>query len=137
MIDSAMALDLAGSPELEVHVADVRPETLERLAARTGARGVRANLGDPEVVRRVVGDFDLVLGALPSGIGFQTLRAVLEAGRDYVDISFMPERALDLDDLARERGVTAVVDCGVAPGVSNMMAGFGAARLDRGERMEI
>jgi lysine 6-dehydrogenase len=137
MIGSAMALDLAGSPELEVHVADVRPETLERVTARTGARGIRADLGDPEVVRRVAGDYDLVLGALPSAIGYETLRAVLEAGRDYVDISFMPENALDLDGLARERGVTAVVDCGVAPGVSNMMAGFGAARLDRCQRIEI
>src|SRR5205823_6097028 len=80
---------------------------------------------------------DLVLGALSSAIGLQTLRAVIEAGKDYCDISFMPEDAMQLDELARQRGVTAVVDCGVAPGMSNMMAGYGASRLEPCESIEI
>ena len=42
------------------------------------------------------------------------------------DISFMPEDAWDLDGLAREHGVTAVVDFGVAPGMSNVLAATGA-----------
>jgi saccharopine dehydrogenase-like NADP-dependent oxidoreductase len=62
---------------------------------------------------------------------------VLEAGRSCVDISFMPENALELDGLARERGACAVVDCGIAPGVSNLMAGFAVAQLERCERLEI
>jgi saccharopine dehydrogenase-like NADP-dependent oxidoreductase len=62
---------------------------------------------------------------------------VIRAGRSVVDISFMPENALELSGLARERGVTAVVDCGVAPGVSNLMAGYAASRLERCERLEI
>ena len=49
--------------------------------------------------------YDLVLGALPSVLGFQTLEAVIAAGKDYCDISFMPENALELDARARERGV--------------------------------
>ncbi len=137
LIGSAMARDLSASPGLEVEVADLRPEALARVAERARVRTVCADLRDPEVVRDLVADYDLVLGALPSVIGFQTLRAVLEARRDYVDISFMPENALLLDELARDHGVTAVVDCGVAPGVSNMMAGFGAAQMDRCERIEI
>jgi lysine 6-dehydrogenase len=54
-----------------------------------------------------------------------------------VDISFMPENAWDLDPLARERGVCAVVDCGVAPGVSNLLCGLAAANLSPCERLEI
>lgn len=137
MIGSAMAMDLSREPGWDVTVADVREETLARLVARYGVAGVRAELGDAAAVERLVVDYDLVIGALPSAIGFQTLAAVLRAGRDYVDISFMPENALELDALARERGVTAVVDCGVAPGVSNVMVGYAAARLDRCERVEI
>jgi saccharopine dehydrogenase-like NADP-dependent oxidoreductase len=49
----------------------------------------------------------------------------------------MPENALELDARARERGVCAVVDCGVAPGVSNMMAGFADSRLRPFESLEI
>jgi saccharopine dehydrogenase-like NADP-dependent oxidoreductase len=137
MIGSAMAADLAQEPGWDVTVADVRPEALRRLESVPGVRPLRADLADPAEVRRAASGFDLVLGALPSAIGLQTLRAVLEAGRDYVDISFMPEDALQLDALARERGVTAVVDCGVAPGVSNMMVGQAAAGLDRCGRVEI
>ena len=40
-----------------------------------------------------------------------------------VDISFFPEDALELDALAKEKNVTAIVDCGVAPGVSNLVLG--------------
>jgi saccharopine dehydrogenase-like NADP-dependent oxidoreductase len=136
MIGSAMAMDLVRDG-YDVTVADVREETLRKVAARWGVATVRADLADPRAVTRLVEGYEIVLGALPSVIGLQTLRAVIEAGRPYVDISFMPENALELHDLARERGVTAVVDCGVAPGVSNMMAGHAAAVLDSCERVEI
>jgi lysine 6-dehydrogenase len=137
MIGSAMAMDLARDGDADVTVADVRPAVLERIAARHKVQTACADLADAAAIRRLAAGYDLVIGALPSVLGYQTLRAVLEAGRDYVDISFMPEDALALDGLARERGVTAVVDCGVAPGVGNMMVGFAAAQLDACERVEI
>ncbi len=137
MIGSAMAMDLARSGECPVTVADVRAENLERVAARYGVATVQADLSKPDAVEALARQHDLVIGALPSVIGYQTLEAVIAAGRDCVDISFMPENALDLDARARAAGVTVVVDCGVAPGVSNMMAGFGAAQLAPCERLEI
>jgi saccharopine dehydrogenase-like NADP-dependent oxidoreductase len=137
MVGAAMARDLADDSGLRVDVADVRTDALDRVAERAPVGRVRADLGDPAAVRRLVVGYDLVVGALPSVIGLSTLRAVIEAGRDCVDISFMPENALELDALARERGTTAVVDCGVAPGLSNMMCGAAAARLLPCERLEI
>jgi len=137
MVGAAMAMDLAADARLRVDVADLRKESLERVAARAPVGTQTADLRNPDAVRRLVAGYDLVVGALPSAIGFQTLRAVTEAGRDLVDISFMPENALELDALARERGTTAVVDCGVAPGLSNMMVGRAASSLDPAERVEI
>jgi saccharopine dehydrogenase-like NADP-dependent oxidoreductase len=64
-------------------------------------------------------------------MGFETLRAVIEAGRNVVDIAFFPEDPLLLDDVAREQGVTAVVDCGVAPGLCNVTLGYLESQLDR------
>ena len=130
MIGSAVAKDLAERGGVRVTVADVREDSLARIASSTGAEVLRADLSNPAVVGEVVRPFDLVVGALPSVLGFRTLGAVVEAAKDYVDISFMPEDALELDDRARARGITAVVDCGVAPGVSNMMGGYAASRLD-------
>jgi lysine 6-dehydrogenase len=137
MVGQAIARDLADDGGLRVDVADVRAEALERVAGRAPVGTVRADLANPEAVRRLVAGYELVVGALPSVIGLRTLRAVLEAGRRCVDISFMPEDALELDAVARERGATAIVDCGVAPGLSNMMCGAAAARLDPVDEVEI
>jgi hypothetical protein len=104
MVGAAIARDLSDDAGLRVDVADVRSESLERVAERARVGKVRADLGNRDAVRRLVGGYDLVVGALPSVIGFETVRTVIEAGRDLVDISFMPENALELDGLARERG---------------------------------
>jgi saccharopine dehydrogenase-like NADP-dependent oxidoreductase len=137
MVEAAIARDLADDDDLRVEVADVHAEPLERLAVRAKVGTVRADLTSADAVRRLVGASDLVVAALPSVMGRETLRTVVQAGRDVVDISFMPENALELDRLARESGVTAVVDCGVAPGVSNMMVGFASAELETTDRVEI
>jgi lysine 6-dehydrogenase len=137
MVGSAMAADLAADPAFEVTVADVRADVLEQLAARLDVATVCADLSDPATVSRLAGEHDVVLGALASRLGLSALRAVIEAGKPYADISFMAEDATQLSSLARDRGVTAIVDCGVAPGMSNMTAGYAASRLDACERIEI
>jgi saccharopine dehydrogenase-like NADP-dependent oxidoreductase len=137
MIGATMAHDLVAPDGPQVTVADRRPEALARVAAKSGVQTRQADLGDPAAVRALAGEYDMVLGALSSVIGLQTLRAVIEAGKPYVDISFMSEDARQLDGLAKERGVVAVVDCGVAPGVSNLLSGLAAAQLHPLERLEI
>ncbi|HRP61852.1 MAG TPA: saccharopine dehydrogenase C-terminal domain-containing protein [Phycisphaerales bacterium] len=138
MVGSVMATDLAASG-IRTTLADRSPAALKKAAERLGAgvSTLEADLSDARAVMKLVEPFDIVLGALPSAIGFQTLRTVIEAGKPYCDISFMPENALELDALAKARGVTAVVDCGVAPGMSNMAAGYAHAQLDRCESIVI
>lgn len=139
MVGSVMAADLAADAQYNVTIADRSADALANAAKRAGGRITtkQADLSDAATVKKLAAGHDIVLGALASGIGFQSLRAVIEAGRNYCDISFMPENALELDALAKQHGVTAVVDCGVAPGMSNLMAGYGYANLDRCERIEI
>jgi saccharopine dehydrogenase-like NADP-dependent oxidoreductase len=138
-----MAADVAADESFEVTVADRDPRALEAALRRVpeprrpAVRPVEADLGDAAALAGLVADHDIVLGALASRLGFAALRTVIEAGRPYCDISFMSEDAWTLDELARQRGVTAVVDCGVAPGLSNMLAGAAATRLDPCERIEI
>ena len=142
MVGSVMATDLAGDPGFGVTLADSRPDALERARARASAAGrsidtLRVDLADTAALKDAIEPHDIVLGALASVIGFQTLRTVIEAGKPYCDISFMPEDAIDLDGLAKEHGVTAVVDCGVAPGMSNMLAARSVADLDKADSIEI
>ena len=138
LIGSFIAADMAGDGA-DVTVADVSDDALGHAATRSGGKVEtrRADLSRPDVIRKLVEPFDLVIGALPSCHGFASLRAVIEAGRPIVDISFMPQDALALDALARERGVTAIVDCGVAPGLSNLLAARAVSQLDECDRVEI
>jgi saccharopine dehydrogenase-like NADP-dependent oxidoreductase len=137
MVGAAMAADLASDDEAEVTVADVREDVLGPLAERYGVAIRQADLSDGGTVTRMAADHDVVLGALSSRLGIPTLRAVIEAGRNYVDISFMAEDARTLGPQAVEAGVTAVVDCGVAPGLSNMLCGWAARTLQPCERLAI
>jgi lysine 6-dehydrogenase len=137
MVGAAIARDLAADPDCEVHLADVSADALARARSQASIVTTLADLADPARVSNLARGFDLVLGALPSAIGLAAMRAVLEAGRDHVDISFMPEDARVLETLARERGVTAVFDCGVAPGLSHMLCGRAAALLAPCESLAI
>jgi lysine 6-dehydrogenase len=131
-VGSAMARDLAG--EFEVVVADTSAENLGRLAGTPSLRTERADAADAGALRELLGDADLVVGAVPGPMGFATLRSVLEAGRDVVDISFFEEDAFELDALARANGCIAIVDCGVAPGCSNLILGRHASEMDTVDR---
>jgi len=136
LVGRVIARDLASEKDLQVTVADASPATRERLASE-GLGTLALDLTDDAAVRQAVAGADVVVGAAPGHMGFRLLRLVIEAGKPYADIAFMPEDFLELDGLARERGVTAVVDCGVAPGLSNLLCGRAAHELDDVERMLI
>jgi lysine 6-dehydrogenase len=129
MVGSVIARDLAADAAHEVTLADVRADALERLCADAPITGRVADCADPDAIRAMAPEYDLIVGALPGRYGYAALRAVIESGRNYCDITFMPEDAWELDGLAKEHGVTCVVDMGVAPGMSNLLAGTAACRL--------
>jgi lysine 6-dehydrogenase len=137
MIGSAIARDLAADPACEVHVADVQGDRLAILRSEANVKTTEATLTEPGVVRRVVAGADVVVGALPSLLGYAALTQVIEAGCHHVDVSFMTEDPSTLDSAARAKGVTVLYDCGVAPGLTHMLAGCAAARLAPCERLEI
>lgn len=137
LVGGPMAVDLASDPRFEVTVADVREPALARLAGQASLKTVVRDLSDPAAVKDLVRPYDLVLSAVPGSLGFATLAAIIDAGKNAVDIAFFPEDAFLLDGTAKERGVTAVVDCGVAPGMSNILAGYVSHLLDETRRVLI
>jgi saccharopine dehydrogenase-like NADP-dependent oxidoreductase len=130
---NVIARDLAEDPSTEVSVVDINREVLDKLTHDFGLHGICADLSNSNTIKDIVKDFDLVIGALPWSIGYEALEAVIEAGKNIVDISFFGEDALGLDELAKENGVTAVIDCGIAPGSSNIILGYIDSILDKTE----
>ena len=122
MVGRIMALDLA--KKHDVTSVDLSKETLKRFKEGSGVKTQQADLSDSEAVKKLIADFDIVLCAVPGFMGFKTLKTIIETGKNVIDISFFPENALELNDLAKRNGVTAIVDCGVAPGMSNLLLGY-------------
>jgi len=118
-----MAIDLCKDPSCQVVSVDVNLESLERLAREHPIQTRVEDLSTPEGVTRAVEGADLVIGSVPYSIGYAMLEGVIRAGKNIVDISYFLEDPFGLDDLAKEKGVTAVVDCGVAPGMANIILG--------------
>jgi lysine 6-dehydrogenase len=121
LVGRAIALDLAR--DHEVTSADLNEEALDAVRSR-GIRTSKTDLSDATQIRKVVEGADLVVGAVPGFMGFNTVRNVIEAGKNMVDISFFPEDPFDLDELAVKNNVTVVTDCGVAPGMGNIILGY-------------
>ncbi|MFN3803934.1 MAG: saccharopine dehydrogenase family protein [Pyrobaculum sp.] len=76
-----------------------------------------------------LGGFDLAINALPGSIGFKASERALRAGLDTIDVSFYPEDPLALQEVAASSGARYVPDAGVAPGLSNILAGRIVAEL--------
>ena len=138
MVGSAIIADLAQDKNLEVLAIDRDQAALDRVRQRAPllSRAVQADLGQVGDVPTLVKDADLVVSAVPGHLGTRTLEAVIRAGKNVVDISFSPEDPFLLDDLACTLGVTAVVDCGVAPGLCNIIAGYVSGQLEVTDRYE-
>ncbi len=126
LVGKSIAEDLA--PEFDTTAADLETKSFDSLG-KSGIKTIQADLSDQSKIKSLISGFDLVIGALPGHLGYKTLEAVIMAGKNVVDISFMPEDFLSLNELAVAKGVTAIADCGVAPGMSNIILGYHYKRM--------
>lgn len=128
MVGSAIAIDLTSQ-----HVVTLTDMSIQRLyQVHTKCPLLKIHQLDVTNISELqdlIKSFDLVVCAVPGFLGYQTLKNIIEVGKNVVDISFFPENALDLDLLAKSKGVTAIVDCGVAPGMDNIILGYYNDRL--------
>jgi lysine 6-dehydrogenase len=136
MVGRVIARDLAQDDDVQVHSFDRSTESLAQVA-RHGIVAAELDVTDREALRRAIAGSAVVVNAVPGFLGYRTLESIIDAAIPVVDIAFMPEDFFGLNDLARERGVPAVVDFGVAPGMSNVLVGRAAALLEEVIRCEI
>ncbi|MBV6460593.1 MAG: Lysine 6-dehydrogenase [Flavobacteriales bacterium] len=121
LIGRTIAIDL--HKRFDVTCADIHFPSLNELSEKHNIKTTQSNFSDKETLKKLITPYELVVCAVPGFMGFETLKTIIEAGKNVVDISFFPENALELDALAKKNNVTAIVDCGVAPGLCNILAG--------------
>jgi saccharopine dehydrogenase-like NADP-dependent oxidoreductase len=123
MVGSAMAIDMA--KKHEVTLTDVNPDVLNKVKQKCSDLSIlQLDATNKKELQNTIVKHELVINAVPGFLGFETLKSIIEAGMNVVDIAFFPENSLELDKLAKEYNVTAFVDTGVAPGMDNVILGY-------------
>lgn len=122
LVGKAIAIDLAKS--FDVTSVDIYTSNLEKLQKYKHIKTLVADLSEKEELLDAIKDCDLVIGALPGFMGYEAVKNTIMAGKNIVDISSFREDPFELDSLAKENNVTAVVDAGAAPGMGNIILGY-------------
>jgi len=134
-VGSAAAQDLAkNESSLEVTIADkdsTKAEAVANKIKRKNLTWMQLDIANHEQTSKTLRDFDIILGFLPGNLGYNLIKACVKAKKHLVDVSFMAENPLTLNNEAIHSNVTVVPDCGLAPGISNILVGHVKAKLDK------
>ena len=134
--------DLDAQPHIsEIVGADINLEQAKRYAERVGGEKIEARQLDVtdrrETVKLMRDGFDVVASALPRPFCDAAAAAAIEAGIGYADVAASFGTIFDLDDGAREAGVTVVPHIGLDIGIDRVLCGVGARKLDKPERFHV
>ncbi|HEX5438510.1 MAG TPA: saccharopine dehydrogenase C-terminal domain-containing protein [Gemmatimonadaceae bacterium] len=134
---SACAYDLLQNPDVtEVRLADLNVSSIAKfLAPYSGARLVPTPLDvrDREAVLGVMRESDAVMSAVPYYLNLELATLAVEAGTNFCDLGGNTEIVFQqkaLDGEARAKDISVIPDCGLAPGMVNILAQHGIEQLD-------
>jgi lysine 6-dehydrogenase len=140
---SACAYDLLAHTDYDVVIADINVDSVAPflqpyVGGRLTLQQVDAN--DRASVRQVMEGVTATMSAFPYYFNLGMAVAAIDAGSHFCDLGGNTEIVLQqkaLADRAREKGVSVIPDCGLAPGMVNILAQHGISRLDRVDAVRI
>lgn len=143
-IGSSVAKDLLNHTDARITITGRDPGTAAQVSDNLGPRVdfLALDLADREAVRKAIAGSNLVVHcAGPFHYrDANVLKTCIEAGVNYADVSdsrSFTRRALDCSEAAKAAGVTAIINTGIFPGVSNSMVRQGVEQLDEAERIHL
>lgn len=142
---SACAYDLLQNSEVsKVVVADLTvdhlPPFLQNLRSDGRLQVVQADARDSDRLRQLLADADSCLNALPYYFNLEVATLAVSAGVHYADLggnTAIVFQQLQLDEIARAHNTSAIPDCGLAPGMVNVLAAEGIRQLDEADSVKI
>ena len=141
---SACAFDLLQNPDVrEVRLADISIDHLpDFLAPYSGKRLIPTPLDvrNEEAVSAVMRESDAVMSAIPYYFNLRLAELAVKAGTHFSDLGGNTEIVFNqkkLNDEAAAKGVTVIPDCGLAPGMVNILAQYGISQLDTTDKVRI
>jgi lysine 6-dehydrogenase len=140
----ACAYDLLQNPAItQVTLADLRPDRLPKFLAgdwNGRLRTIRLDVSDSAAVRAAFAGQAAVMSAIPYYYNGPMARAAVEGGCHFSDLGGNTEIVLEqkkLHQQAEAKGISVIPDCGLAPGMVNILAAEGIRRLDKAEKVKI
>jgi len=134
---SACTYDLLQNPNVtEVRLADLNVSHLpDFLNEYSGKRLIPTPLDvrDREAVLALMREAKATMSAIPYYFNLDLARLAVQAGTNFCDLGGNTEivfQQKELDADARKAKVTIVPDCGLAPGMVNILAQYGISQLD-------
>ena len=145
LMGKEVARDLVNSEEVEkIFLADVSIEKTQEFADTLGSHKIEVVQLDADFdtdLREVIKRGDVVVNALFYTFNERVARAAIDVGVHAVDlgghIGGVTETILQLTEEAKAKGVTIIPDLGVAPGMVNILAGYGATKIDTVESIKL
>ena len=141
---SACAYDLLQNPAItDVRLADVNLDHLPPfLTPYSGKRLIPTPLDvrDRDAVLAVMRESKAVMSAIPYYFNLDMAKLAVEAGTNFCDLGGNTEIVFQqkaLDAAARAKEITVIPDCGLAPGMVNILAQLGISRLDSVQSVRI
>jgi lysine 6-dehydrogenase len=141
---SACAYDLLQQPAVErVTLADLKPRRLPPFLKATGRKRLtlaRLDVKQGARLRRLMSGHDAVMNALPYYFNYVVAKTAVAAGLHYADLGGNTEivqKQKTLHGAATKKGVSVVPDCGLAPGMVNIIAAEGIRRVGDADRVKI
>jgi lysine 6-dehydrogenase len=140
---SACAFDLLRDPEVTlVTLADLDPSRKARFLDGSNPRLhlVTLDVTDHGAVLALMRDHDAAMSALPYYFNGAMARLAVEGGCHFADLGGNTEIVLEqkkLDEEARAKGLSIMPDCGLAPGMVNILAAEGIRRVDQADKVRI
>jgi len=138
------ARDLAESPKVSnVVAADGSQERLEQLVGWMHSKKLsikRVDASNHKSLVEVMKEVDAVANALPYHLNVHVMKAAMKAGKNLTDLGGVyhtTRKQLKLDKAAKKAGVTLILGCGLAPGTTDVLASYGADKLDRVDEVHI
>ena len=141
---SACAYDLLQNDDVtEVRLADLHTAHLPHfLGPYSGKRLIPTpiDVRDHEAVGALMREADAVMSAIPYYFNLNMAKQAVAAGVHFCDLGGNTEIVFaqkELDSAAAAKGITVIPDCGLAPGMVNILAQHGISQLDTIEEVKI
>ncbi|SEQ23471.1 saccharopine dehydrogenase family protein [Piscibacillus halophilus] len=128
----------------EVGLADIDLARANQVCDTLNSEKLEAfqvDASNPAELGNFIKQYDVVVNALFYSFNEIVAKTGIEVGTHVVDlgghIGHITDKVLALNEEAQAAGVTVIPDLGVAPGMINILSGFGASKVDQLESIRL